>query len=119
MQTVALALQTFVDRLLSQATTCDDTAIPKNCFDLLFYAKLFLPMDDVTNTSTGSSTWQQWYRPMSTRASALMLTRWDLSVYSIYAKCLVYVIIYTDLYAYIALCMRIQAIVPHPRGRAN
>lgn len=70
MQTVAVALQAFVDTLLSQTTTCDDESIPKKCFDLLFYAKLFLP--------TGQDAARDemvWYRNLALRASTFMSTR--------------------------------------------
>ena len=70
MLTVAVALQSFVDTLLSQTTTCDDKSIPMKCFDLLFYAKLFLPTGQ-----GGAGDEMAWYRNLALRASTFMHMR--------------------------------------------
>lgn len=70
MLAVAVALKKFVGRLLSQSTPCDDTSIPQGCFDLLFYANLFLPLP---HREPGEAIW---HRGLALQAASFMNTRY-------------------------------------------
>lgn len=72
---VAVSINEFMDKVLFKSTTCDVNNIPENCFDLLFYSKLFLPVCSSVCDSNDSGSKMEWYRELAAKASTFMSTR--------------------------------------------